>query len=419
MNSNKKNRGKLRTNFLHIFRGEFIYAISQWLVLSGLTKLTTPEQVGQFGLALGISAPVFLFVSMRIQQIVATDYLEKYKFGEYLGLGILAGLFGLVVVLGICIISRFDVITCVIVFLVSTTKYMEIISCTVYGLIQQHTTTKAIGQAKTIRGLGGMAFFLVGVYSTTQLWVGLALMNIWWMLVLLFFEFSVARRLVDKVMPIVDGRILLILKSSIFLGIVAGLTSLNTNITRYFLTYFHGYSSVGYYSAILYVATGIGMFNVSLGFAVQPTLAEKFHENLPLFKKVFWKYLLINLSLGAICIVGALLFGKLFLRIAYTQEYVQYHFEFVMIMVVCAISMIMSAITMTLTACQKFASQALLFTCAVLLTLVAGWFLISQYKVLGAVLTQLLSTVFIACYSGVLLLRVYLHQNLNRIKSKL
>ena len=51
-----------------------------------LAKLGSPEQVGQFALGLAIAAPVFMFATLRLRDVQATDAKQEYQFGDYFAL---------------------------------------------------------------------------------------------------------------------------------------------------------------------------------------------------------------------------------------------------------------------------------------------------------------------------------------------
>lgn len=66
------------------FIGNVVYAGCQWGMLVVLTKLGSPEMVGQFALGLAITAPVFRFADLRLRNVQATDTRREYLFGDYL-----------------------------------------------------------------------------------------------------------------------------------------------------------------------------------------------------------------------------------------------------------------------------------------------------------------------------------------------
>src|SRR5690349_21224091 len=79
-------RLSLRTNFIWTFLGNVVYAGCQWGMLVVLAKLGSPEIVGQFALALAVTAPVFMFTNLQTRGVQATDARKEYAFGDYLAL---------------------------------------------------------------------------------------------------------------------------------------------------------------------------------------------------------------------------------------------------------------------------------------------------------------------------------------------
>ena len=63
----------LRRNFTWTFAANVIYALCQWLMLVVLAQAGTTSMVGQFGLALAITAPIVLFANLGLRQLQATD----------------------------------------------------------------------------------------------------------------------------------------------------------------------------------------------------------------------------------------------------------------------------------------------------------------------------------------------------------
>ena len=73
----------LRKNFTWTLAGNVVYAGCQWGMLVVLAKLGTPEMLGQFALALAITAPVMMFAYLGLRNVLATDARSEYLFGHY------------------------------------------------------------------------------------------------------------------------------------------------------------------------------------------------------------------------------------------------------------------------------------------------------------------------------------------------
>src|ERR1044072_4016691 len=71
--SSRRHSLSLRTNFSWTLAGNLIYSGCQWGVLIVLARLGSPEQVGQFALALAVTAPVIMLSNLQLRGVLATD----------------------------------------------------------------------------------------------------------------------------------------------------------------------------------------------------------------------------------------------------------------------------------------------------------------------------------------------------------
>ena len=58
-----------------------------------LAKLGSPEHLGQFAFGLAMTAPVFMFSTLRLRDVQATDAKNEYRFGDYFALRIMTTTF--------------------------------------------------------------------------------------------------------------------------------------------------------------------------------------------------------------------------------------------------------------------------------------------------------------------------------------
>ena len=74
----------LRSNFAWTFAGNAVYAAGQWALLSLIAKRGGSEMLGQYALALAITAPVAMLSHLNLRAVIATDVAGKHPFGDYL-----------------------------------------------------------------------------------------------------------------------------------------------------------------------------------------------------------------------------------------------------------------------------------------------------------------------------------------------
>src|SRR6202167_3036709 len=97
----------LRVSFSWTLAGNFIYAVTQFGVLSVLAKLGNPAVVGQYALALAISAPIFMFTNLQLRGVQATDARHQYQFADYFTLRCLATLVGVLTISDVVALSHY------------------------------------------------------------------------------------------------------------------------------------------------------------------------------------------------------------------------------------------------------------------------------------------------------------------------
>src|ERR1700716_121612 len=96
----------LRSNFSWTFAGNATYAAGQWAILSLLAKLGSSEMLGQYALAVALTAPVVMLSHLNLRAVLATDVAQKYPFQDYLAVRLFATAFTLI---SIGLIARFAI----------------------------------------------------------------------------------------------------------------------------------------------------------------------------------------------------------------------------------------------------------------------------------------------------------------------
>src|SRR5690625_2714026 len=105
----KYNVLSFKENFSWSFISSLLFAFSQWLIVSMLAKFGNAEMVGVYSLGLAINAPVFLFASMNLRVVVATDYLKTRSFFDYFWFRVITSFFAFTLVLLIIFLLNYNI----------------------------------------------------------------------------------------------------------------------------------------------------------------------------------------------------------------------------------------------------------------------------------------------------------------------
>lgn len=150
----------LRRAIPYSIAGQVAYILCQMGVLSALAHFRGAAAVGEFGLALALTTPAFMFVNMGGRNSQASDVTHRYSFAEYASLVISAAMLATIV----SITAGYLLATAsvfLIVVIVALTKGVESISNLSYGAFQQAGRMDKVAISMTMRGIFTVGLFVL------------------------------------------------------------------------------------------------------------------------------------------------------------------------------------------------------------------------------------------------------------------
>lgn len=391
-------RLSLRTNFAWTLVGNGVYAACQWAMLVTLAKLGTPEMVGQFALALSITAPILMFTNLQLRSLQATDTQAEYRFTDYLTLRLVTTLLALLIMAGLVLLGGYTPDLAAVLLVVGLAKAFEALSDIFYGLLQHHERMDRIAISMMIKGAVSLLALAGGVYLTGSLvWGVVGLAGVWAALLLTYDLPSGARVLPGgppggghrlgallrpHSSPIILGRLAWL---ALPLGIVMLLISLNTNIPRYFIEHYWGTRELGIFAALAYLVVAESTIIAALGQAASPRLAQYYADANPVaFRTLMLKLLAIGIFLGMGGVLVSVLLGREILTFFYAPEYAGYTDAFTGIMVGAALLNVASIFGYAATARRRIRYQPVALLVVILVTSFTSYLLVAPYGVWGA-----------------------------------
>lgn len=403
----------LRSNVLWALAGNGVYAACQWGMLLALAKLSTPELVGRFALALAITAPVFMFANLQLRTVQATDAAEDFPFRAYLDLRVITTLLAMVVVCALAI-SRERAEFWVLLG-VGLAKAVESVSDIYYGRFQHQERLERLGRSQIAKGLVSVIVFGLVIRETGNLaFASFALAGAWAVVLIAYdvrpIPFVSARTAPEPVRRSPSRHQLpQLIRLSLPLGIVMVLISLNTNIPRYLLERYAGERDLGVFAAMAYLMVAGSTVVTALAQAVSPRLARLFaHGDRRAYRDLVLKLVGFSVVGGVAAMVIAGVFGGRLLTVLYTEEYAGQASVLVWITLAQTLLTVGSFLGVGITSARRFAIQAPLFLAVVATTTVASVVLIPRYGLEGAAYAVVISAVVQVAGSVVLFQRTLL-----------
>lgn len=381
---------QLRKRVAWQFFGQATYSASWWIVVAILAKLTSPDMVGRFTFATSLLAPIFAFANSQLQAIIASDVDFRFSFRSALFFRSLTSTGAIIVAAAFSFTAK-DPYISALVLVMGILRACESYSDICYGVLQRNARNYLIAASMTARGLSSALLICIAVAAGGSLFLGVGASAVAALVILLSLDlrnaFSLVRQNPATASRETDFSLetqLGIAKVALPMALVLLINTVSVNAPRYSLQMFEGPTSVGYFSAIFYVSVVLNLATSALCSVVLPNFAAHLRTNVDMFLKLLRTGIVYLLSLSAVFIAGAILFGREILALLYTPAYGAFHIEFVLVMVSVSISAISSLLGTAITASQSYWPQfygSLVFVAASAVFSLAGAY---SYGVLGA-----------------------------------
>lgn len=378
-----------------------------------LAKLTSPERVGEFALALAVTGPVFMLTNLQLRTVQATDARGEFEFPDYLALRLLSTFAGLVVIAVIALAGRYEPSVTCVVLAMGLAKAVESISDLFYGFFQHVERLDIMATSMVLKGGLSVAALWAGLRLFGHLAVAVLMLAVAWALSLALYDVRKGRHASRaaasrswSLRPRWRGPILFrLLVLSFPLGLVTGLISLTSNIPRYFLERSHGARELGLFAAVAYIAVAGGTIVNAIGQAISPRLSKYYAGgHRAQFGRLVIGALVAAALVGGAGIAVASLAGAPLLAVLYRSEYSAGSEVLVWMMGAAALSYAGSMLGYSITAARRFNVQAPLYLVAAIVTTSACVLLVPARAGIGAAQSVALAA-FVTTAGALLILR--------------
>lgn len=374
-----------------MFAGHLVFAFTQWLQLSVITKYCSAFEIGLYTLALAIISPLFILAGLQLKAIQITDSRGEWKFSEFFTLRMVCMLLALVFVLiySLCISLQ----SLLFFVLVTVLKGIEGFSEILNGQQQLHEQMKQVAISNILRGGTAFAGLLAGILYTHSIYTGLLIAVVANLLVLVLYDYPNCKKLITgKLLSITDTRYQKLILKSLPLAMVVTLIYLNSNVSKYFIEYTDGTEMQGVYSTVSYLIVLGNLVNNALGQALTPRLSKLYSEGaFKLFKKFANGFIALNVVMGLGIVGFVALWGKYLLLIFFNPAIASYTYLFVLIMIAGVFLYTVSSIGYVLTCMQVLKYQPIIHSAGFVTNVIACFFLVGRYHLEGAAYAWIIS----------------------------
>jgi O-antigen/teichoic acid export membrane protein len=368
--------------------GQLFYLISQLGILSALAHFHGPTAVGEFGLALALTTPLFLLLNMGFRTAQAVDVGEEFSFAEYGGTRLF--LTSLATVASIVLAAAFSdrLSTFLIVTVVVFAKVFESISNLAYGAFQQAGRMDLVAVSFALRGsvtlVAFISLLLLGADTATALMAQLVV----WAVVGLFLDYPRASRLAAGALVFPRWSVReswRLLRHSAPLGGGLLANSLQMTVTRLLVDRFLGLDALGLFTAVAYFQQAGVTASNSISNAIVNRLARLSRDDQrPKLRRILTWLLLVFVLIGAAGMAVCYYFGDVILIVLFGKSYLSAAPLLFVISIIVSLRMISTLPQSLLFAEQRYKEFLGFQLASLALTAALGYYMIPLYGILGA-----------------------------------
>jgi O-antigen/teichoic acid export membrane protein len=399
--------GLLGRNISWSVLGNAGYLATQWGILMLMARSGGPELVGQYTLALALTAPVMMLAGMQLRLLQGTDAENRFALSDYLGFRAITVGAALAIVGGITQVAPLSETTRDLVLIVGIIKALDLVADTFFGQWQQQERLQLICIARVGNGLVSLAgFWAISVISGDMV-LGLGFSAFVSLLALIVIaavwvmgarERSVGQgRTQSKgddlasIRPIwVSAKQLEILKLGFPLAIVAAVISVEANLPRMVINWQLGTDALGIYSAMAYGLLVGSTLMDAVGNAVSPRLAKLVQADRKReFLGTMLTLIAASSALSVVVVIVAAVMGKPLLTWIYSEQFASESSLLVLLAIAVGIQFLGTILGFGMVVVRRLKTQALIYCAGLLVSIGLLIPLTARFGLLGIGLTAI------------------------------
>lgn len=378
-----------------------------------IAKLASASCVGEFALGVAVTLPIFTLSNLNLRSVQATDSLRENRFVDYLGLRLTSTPIAILLVLSITFLAGYSSRTTGVILAIACGKAVESVIDVIYGELQSQERLDWIACSMMLKSIFSLLAMAIVLFLTESLILGIAATCFVASITLLLYDIprvlGTLNHQTDSspgclsngkwqawrlLIPVIDVRTLRNVFAVAFpLGFVAMLGSLNVQIPRYFIEKQAGQTELGIYHSISAIFSGLYFFQIAIGHAILPRLARYFSNR---NKRMYLKYAGVVMAIGIVngfaAVALAVIGGKSFLQLVFTEELCHGGDLFFWLAIVSVAQCISGALAYFLQAARHFQQTAIATTISTIVVLLGSATLVPRFGAIGGAYAVLVGT---------------------------
>lgn len=380
---------RLSVNFIWASGGRVFYSLTQWLLIVVIARLGSAATLGEFSLGMAITTPVFMFASLRLPMLLATDADTKFSFKTYFSLAVLMAVIGILLCFVLAMLLNYDSVIVVVVGVMALVKSLELMSEVNFAVLQKNEHMREISLSLAIRGLLSLIGFAVVFYSTHNLVLALVSLVVVRIALLFLLDARNARPFIalmnnEPLNGAVKGALRVLFWLSLPLGCAVLIDSLLAIVPRFLVEGFLGVEILGYFTALTSLLFIGGTVVLAVNQVVIPRLSKYYaNQQYTAFEKLLWLAIAIVAAISVIGLVIVYFYGEEILKLVYGEPFGHYSNILWWLVLTTIIGFPATILNGVLTSMRQVKIQPFIALCALVVGVLVIYLTIQNHQLLG------------------------------------
>lgn len=394
MNNISLNKKDVQRNMIFNTVGSLIYYACQWLMTVLIVRISGYENAGVLSIAMSVTSAPAIIGLFNIRNYQVSDLEGQFSDTVYIRSRRYTNILSFIICCIMVISGKYSLNKVLVILTFMIFKMSEGLADVYYGIEQKKERMDYVGISLTIRGIGTIVLFLMGLFVSDSLIVSILMISAFSFSFVYFYDRRIVKQWMNKEKKVVKDKkvekqaVIKLLQICLPLAIVAFLNNLSLSIPKIYLEKYYGSEVLGVYSSIASPTMVVQLAATTMFAPLIPILSLCFQgKNKKGFLGILKKFILIILGFSIICIIGAKILGCWGLTLLFSDSIEPYVWLFVPIVIVSILIALNASLFSVCTIVREIKSQYIIGVTGVIAALGLSAWVTKELSMIGVVYT--------------------------------
>lgn len=368
-------------NTIYIVFGNSVFALSQWILISLVSKLTNMSILGFYTYSIAIVTTIFSFSNFNLRSIILSDSNNEYRKEDLLLFRIITTLLSIIITLIIGLLQNTDYyILCFVLGLRSIESIAEY-----FNSIQlKNNNFKNISISLSLKGIISIICTYIGLKLCQSLYYALIINIILYLIIFTYNDVLKYKKISTLSFKLNLKNINKIFTISLPLGFVMFLVTFNSNLNKFIINNTIGSVEQGVFSSFSYILIAGGFIINAYSVSHVSILSDHLKRNeIVNFKNKSIKLVLFSFIFGIILTLIAVVLKNTIIVLFFSPSMLEYSNLLIFIMIVGLFLYPSTSMGYIMTSMKLFKVQPIIFIIVVIINAVISLLLVPKFRLIG------------------------------------